>query len=184
VLGVVLLVFVLIKATQAPGRETVQIKMASLERGTHFTVFLTPGRTGRQPLGNNDYEEMLGFFRAGGSWSFRLVATARADAHAEWTVLILRSGSEVGAASPSFSLGSISSSGKASGQGGMKILDLYFADPAAIREFFRRFADGIDRGEFSALVGKTRPLASEETVTLEANPLTKSELLALIDRRE
>ena len=125
---------------------------------------------------NPDDEVRLEFFRKGGIWSFRV----NPEAEKEWTILVLASKSAL-AETGSVILGGATHSKETTVEESIKVLELYGAEQATFLNFLRIFADGVDRGEFEALLMKTAPIPTGKELPIRAAvSLTKEGFLEVV----
>ena len=122
-------------------------------------------------------QDALSFYRNGGAVALRLMPPSGADTETMWTVLILRG---KGSDKTSFALGEFVLSPEAS-IASASAASRVRNDPAALREFLRRYAAGIAKGEFDALLASVRPLKDRDELPVKvAALLTSQGLLDLV----
>ncbi len=123
-----------------------------------------------------DDELRLTFFRNGGVWSFFINRATDSG----WPVLVLGSKSAL-VRTTKITLGSAELSQETTIESASKVLDLYSADVETKLNFFHLYADGIERGEFEALLIMVKDVQEGEIISiLAAVTLSKQSFLELI----
>lgn len=124
-----------------------------------------------------DDELRLTFFRKGGVWSFRVNSVE----DPEWLVVVLGKESVI-AQNKRIQIGSAQAEIKNLDFASMsKVTSLLNSDRGTILNFFHLYANGIEQGEFSAFLIKSKPVEKNgEMPILGAVSLSKQEFQKLI----
>lgn len=129
----------------------------------------------------DDFNRAIQFYTEGGSFCFRLAPVEAPDKETEWKILILTSKSSK---KTSYRLGDVQlgeGSSLSAISAGLNV-QIVMNDPKNRAEFFKRFAEGIDKGVLRARLIKTSAIERGKEVPLStAIDLKGSELIALRD---